>query len=481
VAPGVEGLEGRQLLYATLGAQWVYPIRVTYSFVPDGTSIGGVPSSLFQTLNSKFSTAVWEQQFQKAAAVWESVANINLVQVDDDGSPLGAYGNPQGDPRFGDIRFSAIPQPNGTLASCVLPPPLNPGTEAGDIVLNSSMSWQINSTYDLETVAIHEIGHALGMGHSQITYACMFANYNGIKQSLTSDDISGIQSIYGAPQPDRFNSNGSSNGIFTKATNLNPYITPAAQVSVSGLEISSFGQTEWFYVTVPATTNGTMTATMQSSDLSSLSPSITVFTSGLRGVGQASSASFGDTVSVTTNVQAGQSYYIRINANMAGATIGAFGLQLNFGSLPQPPISPPNTTVSPRTSGGSLGTNLSSMLSQLGNILLGNRWGWGETLTVGGAPPIGLPVGPPVVIRPPVGGPISVLDTGPPAFVPGGPAGTPNAAAGANSLVTFLSTVGSDLPAGAYQALDTVLDDLASGVLSGLLDHSSSKLKSLLS
>ena len=78
--------------------------------------------------------------------------------------------------------------------------------------LNSTASWQINSSYDLETVAIHEFGHALGLGESQITTACMYAYYNGMKQSLTTDDIAGIQSVWGAPQPDQFNSNGQSNG-----------------------------------------------------------------------------------------------------------------------------------------------------------------------------------------------------------------------------------------------------------------------------
>ena len=94
--PILEGLESRLLLYSTLGAQWTYGIRVTYSFVPDGTSIGGTPSALFQTLNAKFPTATWQQQFQKAAALWQTAANINLVQVSDDGSCAGGRWQPTG-------------------------------------------------------------------------------------------------------------------------------------------------------------------------------------------------------------------------------------------------------------------------------------------------------------------------------------------------------------------------------------------------
>ena len=53
VRPLVEGLEARLLLYSDLGDQWTYDSRITYSFMPDGTSVGGVPSVLFQTLNAK--------------------------------------------------------------------------------------------------------------------------------------------------------------------------------------------------------------------------------------------------------------------------------------------------------------------------------------------------------------------------------------------------------------------------------------------
>ena len=52
--PLLENLEDRVLLYSTYGGDWAYGSRITYSFAPDGTSIGGTPSVLFQTLNAKF-------------------------------------------------------------------------------------------------------------------------------------------------------------------------------------------------------------------------------------------------------------------------------------------------------------------------------------------------------------------------------------------------------------------------------------------
>src|SRR5271166_3840050 len=278
--PLLESLEERLLLYSTYGGTWAYGSRITYSFMPDGTSVGGTPSALFQTMNAKFATATWEAAIEKAAAVWEAVANINLAQVSDDGSREAINGNQQDDPRFGDIRIGAVDLGTSALGETFLPPPFNSGTDAGDIFLNSNpiATWNINSAYDLETVAIHEFGHALGLGESQITTACMYAYYNGTKQSLTTDDIAGIQSVWGAPQPDQFNL---SNGTYLTPTNLNgnnlqgaPYIDSNGQVAIPSLDIitsmspngSPIIQPEWFSVTVPSSdTSGTFVATVQSS------------------------------------------------------------------------------------------------------------------------------------------------------------------------------------------------------------------------
>ena len=70
--------------------------------------------------------------------------------------------------------------------------------------MNTSQAWQINSNYDLLTVAIHEFGHALGLGESAVQAAVMYGTYTGIKQSLAADDVAGIDSIYGARQPDPY-------------------------------------------------------------------------------------------------------------------------------------------------------------------------------------------------------------------------------------------------------------------------------------
>ena len=384
--PLLESLEERLLLYSAYGGTWAYGTRITYSFMPDGTSVGGTPSALFQTMNAKFATATWETAIEKAAAVWEAVANINLALVSDNGSPEGCNGNQQDDPRFGDIRIGAVDLGTGALGETFLPPLSNGGTAAGDMFLNSNpiANWKINTDYDLETVAIHEFGHALGLGESQVTTACMYTYYNGMKQSLTSDDIAGIQSVWGVPQYDQFNSNGLYNGTYTRATNLNSYIDSNAQVAIPSLDMTSGSQSEWFSVTVPSNTSGTFVATVQSSNLSSLSPKVYVYTSSLSMIGSASSTSFGATVSVSIpGVQAGQTYLVRAFGNSAGSPTGGFGLELNFGSVYQPPIAPPNTVVPQQPDPGGGGQYGAVGLLEIGNMKALDHGMFGELPNIG--------------------------------------------------------------------------------------------------
>ena len=247
--------------------------------MPDGTSIGGTPSTLFSTLNAVSPTATWEGVLEKAFAAWENVTKINLVQVSDDGSAVGSGNDQQGAPNFGDIRIGAMPEPSGELAFAFLPPPKNGGSAASDIFFNSNINWGTNG-YDLATVALHEIGHSLGMDHSSLTSAVMYAYYNGTKQSLTSDDTSGIQGVYGT----RSNAAGNIN-----ATNAIPIaLSGNGQATLTSQQIASATDADWYSVVVPQNTNGTMTVTVQSSNLSSLEPRVTVYNSKQTGLAQAS-------------------------------------------------------------------------------------------------------------------------------------------------------------------------------------------------
>ncbi|PSS35187.1 Metalloendoproteinase [Actinidia chinensis var. chinensis] len=55
----------------------------------------------------------------------------------------------------------------------------------------------VAGSFDLESVALHEIGHLLGLGHSSEKNAIMYASIaQGVTRSLHEDDIQGIKALY---------------------------------------------------------------------------------------------------------------------------------------------------------------------------------------------------------------------------------------------------------------------------------------------
>ena len=68
----------------------------------------------------------------------------------------------------------------------------------GFISFNPYSACSFNNHCDLREVATHELGHALGLGHSQHPEATMYgaAHFDGRCATLTEDDISGISFVY---------------------------------------------------------------------------------------------------------------------------------------------------------------------------------------------------------------------------------------------------------------------------------------------
>ncbi|KAK4402849.1 Metalloendoproteinase 2-MMP [Sesamum angolense] len=111
----------------------------------------------------------------------------------------------------------------GTLAHAFSPP-------AGRFHLDGDENWVIDGNFlnsspmsavDLESVAVHEIGHLLGLGHSSVEEAIMYPTISSgtRKVELANDDIMGIQELYG--------SNPSYNGS-------DPTLTPRTEWDTSG-------------------------------------------------------------------------------------------------------------------------------------------------------------------------------------------------------------------------------------------------------
>jgi hypothetical protein len=445
----LEGLESRVVPYAISGDAWPNPQLITISFVPDGTIVGSnsngyIYSNLFATFNGKFGApSVWQNQILKAAQVWAQQTNINFAVVPDDGSDMGSGNFQQGAPNVGDIRIGGYNFGTTNLGQTYMPPPVNNFSLAGDMQFNTGRPFSIGTGgYDLFTVAAHEMGHALGLYHSGYYTADMYPSYNAIKSALTSDDINGLRNIYSGGQArtqDSFNggsgtqslvggvvntvtavlspvtsllslggsSQPSGNGSFSTATNLSSYLDPnKLNGALSGLNIATASQAEYYTVTAPQTTSGTFTLTVQSSGLSLLNPSVTVYAADQQTVLASATGSGyqGSTLTLTVNVTPGQVLYLKVaGADSSAFGTGNYGLSLDFGNpcdlLAIPLVNTQLLNGNPLSSGGGQAIKTLTGEKQFHNSDSSNQKLTGEgvvnTYTAGattadGAQPVGM-------------------------------------------------------------------------------------------
>ncbi len=151
--------------------------------------------------------------FNWALDSWAAVSGFsNLGLVEDGNVDVGVAAALGG--HLGDIRIAAWE----ISSSATLARGFQPGTEAvfdtggtlsGDIHFDISRIWLntlndvgANGDYDFQTIALHEIGHALGLGHSSDNTSVMSSTYRGSRRTLGSDDVAGIQALYGVPVPE---------------------------------------------------------------------------------------------------------------------------------------------------------------------------------------------------------------------------------------------------------------------------------------
>lgn len=163
------------------------PITITYSF--GNLFNGGIKGGIN---NAEMQDAI-EESFE----LWAQYAPLNFVEVKDSGKK--SRNNPNAaDIRIGHDNLGGVGGTLGQARSQYF------GDLFVDVVFDNRDQWEtdrIGNKFDFLGVAVHEIGHALGLRHSNATSVMQPTAkdiYSGLGSAfLYQDDIDGIRSIYG--------------------------------------------------------------------------------------------------------------------------------------------------------------------------------------------------------------------------------------------------------------------------------------------
>jgi len=187
--------------YALEGPKWASS-TVTWSFA-DSTDAQDAATPFSTPLGTAYQSTI-----EQAIARWASVSNLHFAQVSDGPLPGQAADIRIGfadlnTPATDTVGYTTYRDTSSSDGAMAFSPDVvvrleDPGQDPLTQGPGSSLVYQGFAT-NLYQVALHEIGHALGLDHTADPNAVMAPTLGPSNLDLDATDIAGIQALYGAP------------------------------------------------------------------------------------------------------------------------------------------------------------------------------------------------------------------------------------------------------------------------------------------
>jgi hypothetical protein len=176
--------------FRTLGQKWgdsqVFGSSggtVSYSFATQNRS------DQFGTYDAFITDTTFQAEITASLSAWENVADIRFIAEPDSSNT---------DIRFG---WRNIDDKGGVLGQTTIPG--RGGLDNVVVALDFDETWFVSGNapigaIDFSATVTHEIGHAIGIDHSESSQALMHAAYSTSIFDIQEDDVNAAVTIYGA-------------------------------------------------------------------------------------------------------------------------------------------------------------------------------------------------------------------------------------------------------------------------------------------